>query len=109
MGPYAVLLPESTPTHLPWAWALGQPYARVYLNPMLESTLSPMIEAQQAELPRLSVLAAHFTVKKVIVFPIPGRDVTNQKSLKLKRSKISHLGTFKGIFQPRQQKTQTGR
>jgi hypothetical protein len=28
--------PESTPTHLPWAW---QPYARVGLNPMPESTL----------------------------------------------------------------------
>ncbi len=34
--------PESTPTNLPWALGIGQPYARDDLNPMPESTSGNM-------------------------------------------------------------------
>ncbi len=33
--------PDSTPTHEPWEMGIGQPYARIDLNPIPESTLSP--------------------------------------------------------------------
>ncbi len=42
--PHLMSTQQPTPTHVPWALGIGQPYARFNLNPMPESTLSPSQE-----------------------------------------------------------------